>query len=421
MCELMLLCGLVIGQAEAPSADLKRSVIRLVDQMDSNLAAERDAAEKKILDLGTDVLSVLPDPNPRFSSEVNNRLRRIRLVLERRRAEATVEPSRVTLTAEKLPLSEVLAAIEKQTGNAVLDYRERLGQQTSDPELTLKFDKTPFWTALDEVLEAAEMTIYPYPDEAGVAIVNRGTDETSDQAPRQVVGPFRLAANEIVARRQFREGGHSCQLALEVSWEPRLQPIVLTQDTGKLEIEADTGPLELDAVDSEIQVTVGAGEMIKEMRLPITPPERKSQSIKRLKGKLNVVVPGQVETFLFGNLRADKIPEQRKGGVTVYLDRVRKVNAAAWEVRVRVKFDETAGAFQSHLNWMLDNVAGLQSPDEELRNWDTSETTLRTDNEFGIAYLFVVEDIAKYKLVYKTPVLILEVPIEYEIKDIPLP
>ena len=157
MCELMLLCGLLIGQAEAPSADLKRSVIRLVDQMDSNLAAERDAAEKKILDLGPDVLSVLPDPNPRFSSEVNNRLRRIRLVLERRRAEATVEPSRVTLTAEKLPLSEVFAAIEKQTGNAVLDYRERLGQQVNDPELTLKFEKTPFWTALDEVLEAAEL------------------------------------------------------------------------------------------------------------------------------------------------------------------------------------------------------------------------------------------------------------------------
>ena len=94
----------------------------------------------------------------------------------------------------------------------------------------------------------------------------------------------------------------------------------------------------------------------------------------------------------------------------------------SWEIRVRVYYDETSGALESHRGWIFDNPAYLVSPAGEQLVHDGFETTLQNENEMGMAYLFDLENAPEgWTFVYETPATLLNIPVEYELRDIPLP
>ncbi len=98
----------------------------------------------------------------RLPAEVQQRLGRIRQRLQQAAANAAAEASTITLHADAMPLGKILAAFAEQSGNAIVDYRRQFGQPATDPKLTIRFDKTPFWPALDRLLDEAQLTLYPY-------------------------------------------------------------------------------------------------------------------------------------------------------------------------------------------------------------------------------------------------------------------
>jgi hypothetical protein len=113
--------------------------------------------------------------------------------------------------------------------------------------------------------------------------------------------------------------------------------------------------------------------------------------------------------------------QKRRAGVIVTLESVRR-NNEIYEVRVRIQFDETSGALQSHLDWASTNEAYLEAPDKTKVPPDGTDPTRSTEDEFGMAYLFGLDEkLTGYTFVYKTPAVFVELPVEYEIKDIPLP
>src|SRR6476660_4935489 len=110
----------------APEADpqLARQVGRAISQLNDDRAAERDAAEKKLLELaGTSTavadrfLQALPKETEQMPVAVRERLARIRKQVEDRAAKAATAATTITLAAKDMPLKEVIAVIEKQTGN----------------------------------------------------------------------------------------------------------------------------------------------------------------------------------------------------------------------------------------------------------------------------------------------------------------
>ncbi|MBN1590920.1 MAG: hypothetical protein JW888_15510, partial [Pirellulales bacterium] len=158
---------LVVGQQSLPTTDLTPEVRRLTRQLDAPQLERRNAAEAELIGLGPRILSLLPSPETRLSAEVEQRLARVRQKLEQQLAAAAVEASHVTLNNPHIKLSRLLIQIERQTGNRVIDARRQFGQQPSDPELAVDFDKTPFWKAVDRVLEQTGLTVYPFgPDRA---------------------------------------------------------------------------------------------------------------------------------------------------------------------------------------------------------------------------------------------------------------
>lgn len=421
---LLIGCS-VLAQADAASAsdELELEVRRLVKQLDDDSLENRQAAEKKLVELGPDAMKLLPPVTRHTSAEVKVRLDRVRKALETAAAQAAAEASTVTLKGE-MPLSEALAAFEKQTGNKIMDNRAQFGQQRTDPDVTVDFDETPFWVALDQLLDQTKMTVYNFSGREGVvAIIGRNETER-DRADRATYsGMFRFEGMKVLAERDLRNPqNHSLKVVIELTWEPRLMPIVLQLALPEQRAIADTGEVvAVDSRQSQWEIPVESSIPAAELQVPLKLPNRSVGKLASLKGKLLALVPGRTEAFEFENLEGAKAVEQHKAGVTVILDQVRK-NADLYEMRVRVRFDKADNALESHRGWIYENKAYLLDPAGQKVDDVGIETYRQAADEVGVAYLFVREEGLKgCKLVYETPVLIMKMPVEYELKDIDLP
>jgi hypothetical protein len=420
---------LLLSQAEtgneaksAARAELEQTVRTLVKELDAPERAKREAAEHKLLELGAPALEVLPEVPPRSSAELKQRLDRVRAVLEMARAEAFVKSSLVTLSGE-YKLSEIFAELEKQTGNKILDYREEFGQDPTDPEIKVAFDKTPFWSAFDQVLDDAELTTYGYADQSGLAVVTRSSTEQPRAKRGSYSGAFRFEPIQLTARRGLRDAlGESLRLQIEIAWEPRLAPLALKQPLGEIEATGNGGaPLSINNAEGELEAPLDRGNVAVEMELPFDLPPRDVTKIATLKGRLTALVPGGIEQFRFTDLENAKQVEQHKAGVSLTLDQVRK-NNAVWEVRVRLRFDNRSGPLESHRNWLASADVYLEGEDGKPIPPDAMETTVSNEEEIGMAYLFDrPQGLAGLSLVYQAPAVILTLPVEYELKDLELP
>jgi hypothetical protein len=435
--SLLLLGAVALAQASAdvPGGDLAARVERLVRQLDAPQLAERNAAEEELATLGPDILRLLPQTAHALSAEAELRLARIRLKLQQAQAAASLQPSRVTLHGEAMPLAKILAAIQEQTGNRIVDARPQATARLSDPKLKVDFHEVPFWRALDQVLDQAGLTIYPFGDDHAARAVPAVAAEALRSGRASYAGPFRFEVTSVLAQRDLRRAAQSgtgpigrraigvLRLELEVAWEPRLRPIVFRQRLADVRAIDDRGePLGVLSSQADLEVPVEPGPIAKVLSIPLALPPREVRKIARLEGTLEALVPGKPEGFRFQNLAGAKNVEQRIAGATVLLEQVRKA-PKGWEVQILLRFDRTEGALQSHRNWVLRNPAFLQGRDgKRIAPVPSPETTQRDASAVGIRYVFADQGpLDQYAFVYETPTAIFSLALEYEIKDVPLP
>ena len=341
--------------------------------------------------------------------------------LEKRRGEEEVRGREVTLSGAAIPLGEVLATIERQTGDKLVDYRQEFNQQPDVKTLKLNLEKVPFWPALDQVLDEAGMTIYSYAGEPGLALVNRSSTEVPRYNRGAYSGAFRIEANDVLARRDLRDpNGQSLRVQVEVAWEPRLAPIAIWQEGESVTALGDNGEALSAGPNGELETTVNPGESSVQVPLVFALPPRATSKIASLKGNFSVLLPGPIETFSFDKLQVGAKGEERRAGVKVILEQVRQ-NNLVWEVRMRAVFDKPGQALESHRTWVLHNDAFLETADKQKINYAGLETTRQGENEVGVAYMFDVAEIAGHTFVYKTPAVLLDTAVPYELRDIPLP
>jgi hypothetical protein len=418
---ILLLANFLIGQAD--SLDLPTETRRLVRQLDSASLAEREAAERTLIELGPRVLDLLPPVTRTTSAEVRVRLDRIRKLLQQQAAEAAAQATRITLQGE-MPLSDALVALEAQSGNSIIDFRGRFGQAATNPPVQVEFENEPFWKALDHVLDQAELTIYNFSGQEGaVALVARGGSERDRAQRGSYSGLFRFEGVSLTARRDLRDPrGDSLRLAVEVAWEPRVAPIVLQVPLDTVEAVDETGQaIAIETARAQLEIPAETGIPATEIQIPLRLPDRQTRQIAKLQGRMSALVPGRVQDFVFDEPRDAKSVEQRVAGVTVTLEQVRK-NLDLFEVRVRVRFDRADIALESHRNWVYNNEAFLLDPDGQRVDHDGMQATLQREDEVGVAFLFDrPEGLEGCRFVYRTPVVIVALPVVYELSEIPLP
>ena len=424
LASLVMMTAALLGQAEEPDkADLALEVRRLVRQLNSREMAGREAAERELIELGIEVLEHLPQPGDRDPPEVTQRVQRIRQKLQRAMVEKATQASRITLKGDEMPLSEVLAAVEKQTGNKVVDLRQRFGPAGEDPKLAVDFDNEPFWPTVDRILDQAELSLYAYGEEKALNVVSRPQEQLPRSDGAFYSGPFRFEPIRVEAVRDLRNPmGETLSLWLEISWEPRIAPISLQFPLDQIKaVDQGGNPLPIDAKQAKLEVPGDSETMATELRIPFELPSRDVKKIARLEGTLKTLLQGKVETFRFEDLPEAKNVEKRTAGVTVTLQQVRK-NSDVWEFRLLIHFDETSGALASHRNWVFENEALLITPEGEEIEYHAYDTTLQSENEVGIAYLFGLDDpLTDYAFIYRTTGLIMSTDFDFEISDVKLP
>jgi hypothetical protein len=139
-----------------PSA---REAEQLVEKLGSQDYAEREAATKRLDELGALALDALRAACRSENPEVADRAKDLVRKIERRVAsDSTLAPTMVELGAKDAALDEVLAALSKQAGCEVV-----LGglnpEELAAKKITVATNKVPFWTAVLKVCDAAGLQI----------------------------------------------------------------------------------------------------------------------------------------------------------------------------------------------------------------------------------------------------------------------
>jgi hypothetical protein len=98
-------------------------------------------------------------------------------------------------------------------------------------------------------------------------------------------------------------------------------------------------------------------------------------------------------------------------------------NQDVYELRVLVRYDEASNALESHRGWIYDNPAYLLDPSGAQVENAGLEPVSQKENEVGLSYKFVLDKrgFKGYKFVYKTAASLIELPVEFELKEIELP
>ena len=435
---LALLVGLLVGGlASAQDLPLEAEgrlgseVGSLVGQLLSDSRADREDARQKLLSLAGPstpraerVLELLPRPDEHMPPALADQLNELRVEIEKRIAKGAIESALTTLDVRDAPLSNVLEALELQTENKLLDYRKQFGEEVVDRLVTLSAHKAPFWQTMDRLLDQTEMDLYEYSGEEALALVSRGEGRVPRAQGACYTGPFRIAAHQVRATRSLTHAANdSLRVQLQIAWEPRLRPIVLSQPLADVVAVDERGQRFLiKEPDSSINLEPSAGNQAINMQIAFNVPDRSTNKIATLRGNMEVVAPGRKVEFRFEKLSQDNEPDtRRQGGVSVTLAGIRK-NNAVWEVHMRLKLDQAGEALESHRLWVYENSTYLVDENEEQIDHAGFETTMQTEDTIGLAYIFDHEPgIEGLTWVYETPASVHRFPIEYELKDIPLP
>jgi len=413
----------LVGQADADTgnSDLKLEVGRLVRRLDARELVDREAAEKTLIEMGPKALEYLPPGEKRVPAEVRQRLDRIKVLLQKQQAEAAAANSTITLSGERMLISEILEAVQEQTGNTI-----KFAQGGPDPppvRLDVDYKDAPFWPTFDEVLDRTGLAVDTYNADRVLSLhVARG-EMLSRVKTASYNGPFRFQAVRMDASRDLRmDKDSSMSLTLEIAWEPRFRPISLQQRMSELELTTEDGePIIVAARGAQLEIPVLAEAISTELRIPLEAPDRSVQKIAKVKGSINALMQGKAEPFEFTDLVDAENVERRAAGVSVILERVRK-NRDVWEIRVIARFDDAEGALASHRNWVFDNPAKLITPDGEEIPFHAYDSTRQMENEVGVAYFFGIDGgLEGHTFVYETASTVLSASFDYELTDIKLP
>lgn len=418
---LALACSTTFAWSQKAEPIDRVAVRKLVRQLEDRDRETRDEAEAALRAMGSPVLSLLPGIDDRTGGELKQRLLRIRDHLEKQRVIETTSESRFTLQGE-MTLSEAFASIQEQTGNSIVDYRSRLNQNSDNTQLDLDLEDVAFWKGLDQLLDEAGLTIYTFvgePHTLAVVAADEGAQPRADRGSYQ--GLFRVEPTNLVLERNLRNpAADLLRMNIEIIWEPRVLPILIRQDLEDIQLATDNRESIAVSQTGTIQLPVQPGVAAIDIRLPLDLPSRDAKQIVSLKGKFTALVPGGDVTFEFNDLAGRNV-QQKKGGLTVVLDRVRR-NGSVQQIYIKLRLDQASESLQSHLDWVENNKIALLDPNGIPADDPGYEKYFERDNEVGYSYIFPIEEELKgWKLVYTTPAGIAEIPVVYELTNIDLP
>jgi len=433
---LPLVCGLVgmVGwfagpavtcgqEAEVEVANpldeaLQRQVRLLQRQLNADQREARERAEQELVDLGSRVLDYLPSESPGQAGEMNIRLRRIRLALETKAALEVTQPLAIDLKGQ-WTVEEILQAIGQQTGNSI-----GMGWQREQP-LEVDWQQLTFWEAVDELADATQATVRERP---GIGLVLQPELlPASRRARASYHGAFRISPTRIQSTLDLKSTQPTItNLSLALEWEPKLRVIRLEMPLTEIEIRpAGEDQVEAAVVEAGGRIAFGVGTDQRTASVSFPLPglgDRAAEAID-VTGRFQLLVAGREEKFRFDKL-SEALAEKRtieRSGIRVQLEES-DMQEHLMLIKIGIQFSDDKQSLESHLGWIYENQVELIDSKGGTHPYLTIESGGRRDQGIALIYLFErFADLDDISLVYRSPGILLEVDVPFELRGIPLP
>jgi hypothetical protein len=290
-----------------------------------------------------------------------------------------------------------------------------------EPVIDLDLKQVAFWQALGAIAEKAGARVDLHPREGGVALAKR---QAGWHPPLiSYSGLFRTTLNSISAKLDLETGVRHYIGSLEVAWEPHLLPLLLETRPRSLTVRDDAGrSIASDSSPSSLAPVDGRTSLAFEMTLP--PVDRSVGKLSLLEGELYAIAPTKMLTFTF-----DSIDQQQKLTQEGVVCCVSKVVTAEdhWSVEITLDYPEGNVKLDSYQSWVVNNEIHLESKDGADKLPSSSYLLEEsTPRHAVLTYNFndkekIKRGLTEWKLVYRTPALVVKVPITFSFKDVPLP
>jgi hypothetical protein len=410
----------VRAQNDTADAALRDRVLQLVERLGDPKPEARDDAQARLIKLGPKVLPLLPEPLAGSEKDRKERLDRVRAALKELQEETSTGASLVTIQAKGIRLSEALQQVQRQTGNPVSDMREQLGAEATNPAFDLDLKKVSFLEALDRIARSADVSINAFSGDGSIGI----TAGTPPKAPLiQYVGPFRIAFKQLTEVKDLQAGTSAANAQLEVAWEPRLRPMLMTLKMDGLRIKDDKGKeIKPQTAMESNEVVLRPENPAAELNLNLEAPDRSATKLASFQLKSEVTLPAGMRTFRFPSLAQENVA-LKQGDVGATLQNV-EIDEQVWKVNVELSYPADGPAFESYRQGLFNNRIWLQKTDGSRFEHNGGFSNTSSDGgKLGFEYLFVDAPgkPADYQLVYETPSKVIAIPLEFEFKDVPLP
>jgi len=388
---------------------------------------ERTNAERSLLAIGPEVLTqipILPSSAPADQREVIDRVRR---TLQAQVIDLFALPTTVTAQGN-FNGADALIEIMEQTGNSLTIDKVPAG------DVNVDFESTPFWEALDRVLDEMRLDINTFSDTPGLLLVpsiDRSQADLDARALRRAyAGIFRIEPTRISTTRSLqRDGLNSLSIDLQVAWEPRLKPVYCRFPMKTVSVECDNGEI-LQAVSPDGSPEYSpSGTHAIEANLQFVSPSRDAKIIKRLQGTIEAMIPGGLVSVEFDELDSTVVKNQVVGKLNVTLEKV-ELREDILEANLLVSINEAGESMDSFRGWIMNNECFIQTPTMERIKFAGFQTYRMNGTDVGMTYFFdlaskpgfeVGSKLDGYKVIYNAPGGVVPTKVDFVMTDIPLP
>lgn len=402
--------------ADQPSAALRREVAQRVAELSSPLRAERQRAEQSLLELGPQVLELLPSPNDVADQATRVAVRQLRVRLERAAAEESVQPSRVSFRGTAT-VADIAAQISAQTGNR-LDV-SRLPPAVQRHSIEFAANDEPFWDIVGRLVDAAGLDLQPATGSPELQLVERPSDASPPRAPIVTAGAFRVSLDSL--RRQRG----TIRASFRVLAEPRLRPLFVRIEDAAFSTLSDGESLPLFSPKAVTELPMTSRDPAA---FAVQFQDEGDPATVTVKGRVTAHVAAAPLEVRFDDLSGKRVMYQRRGGVGVTLKRSTWTagtdGRSTLTARLSIAYDAGGPEFESHRAWIYHNDVRIESPDDTAFPPDAGfDVTRQADGGAEVEYRFSkVPDRTPrgWTLIYVAPTLLIDVPVEFTFEDAPV-
>lgn len=410
------------------NGDVQSEVRALLTELDANQRTRRQKAEKDLLDLGPQILSLLPPPELLPNQAVRSAVVRVRVTLERRKAQGSVQASQVSVPSTRLSLRDWLKHVETQTANHI--DASAVHNEVLQSQVEAGTQAVPFWLAMERVNQDKHLRYFFDPESSVLQLVPEKESGADDPWSATASGPFRVAVNSV--RRSKVIGDPRFQrlrTELSVAPEPRLRALFLKMAAKDFQARGPRGTI-FPAADAAAQFDLPLGEGGRYVRWNLdflASSELREADIfpMKIEGQASMQIAAGSEHIRFTDLVGGEGTARRRGGVTVSVQRIKTAKAEdgtlSVSIKVLVVYDTGGPAFESHRGWIFHNEVYLDRHEADPVSPNGGfDTNLQANGSVGVTYRFeglkgALED---YQFVYVAPTLIVDVPFKIELDEV---